>query len=430
MKDLSSGQVFSLLDHLRAISNPQDSEDAVNQILTNKLEYFWLLESNELENCLRRIGGPLSQILLRHFSYSKRNFDYLFKSSSPYIKDDQILWQVYLKDYISLDLDEKRHLFVNLRNYLEWSKIQKSLRDDEMISKIFFPLAEELLEEPACPLLFVLESVKLVLKLNPKHSKGVIFYSNLMINLGKSSIACDFLHSSVRRGIVNEDVLKQFLNLVIKEQRKKILEEFSNRLSTRNIAHLGADFYHYLSQKLYESNLISASAFYAFKAIAYGGQQSDLLLNLARVLLRMNQFELATELLHSNDLESGIVYFLVDKDLTGLHYRFGSLENMQALHDASIIMPNQVELKGKLRIEIQDLSISETYILYPDGWGPYGIKRKNGRLQVQKIERCNIDTNFNTNIKELVFGEYRIPLSIKWIRSLTPFQFSQNRPKS
>ena len=42
MKDLSSGQVFSLLDHLRAISNPQDSEDAVHQILKNKLEYFWL----------------------------------------------------------------------------------------------------------------------------------------------------------------------------------------------------------------------------------------------------------------------------------------------------------------------------------------------------------------------------------------------------
>lgn len=428
MKDLSSGQVFSLLDHLRAISNPQDSEDAVHQILKNKLEYFWLLESSELENCLRRIGGPLSQMLLRHFTYSKRNFDYLFKDSSPYIKNGQILWQVYLKDYAALDLNEKRHLFVNLRNYLEWSKIQKSLQDDEMISKIFFPLAEELLQEPACPILFVLESVKLVLSLNPRHSKGVVFYSDLMINLGKSSMACDFLHSSVRRGIVNEEVLKKFLNLVLKEQREKILLEFSERLANRNIIHLGADFYHYLSKTLYQSNLMPASTFYACKAIAYGGQQSEYLLHLARILMRIDQFGLAAELLHLNGLENGVIYFLVDKDLTQLHYRFGSLESMQPLKDTCVILPNQIDSKGKVRVEIQDLHSSGTHILYPDGWGPYCIKRVNGKLSVQKMKHSNNRSVSQSSADELVFGDYKIPMSIKWIRSLTPFQFSQNQP--
>ncbi len=428
LKDLSAGQLFSLLDHLRAISTPQESEDAVHQILKSKLEYFWLLKSDELESCLRRIGGPMSQMLLRHFSYNKRHFKHLFKESSPYVKEGQILWQVYLRDYAALQLNEKRHLFVNLRNYLEWSKIQKTLRDDEMISKIFFPLAEELLEEPACPLLFVLESVKLVLKLNPRHSKGIVFYSDLIINLGEPAIACDFLHSSVRRGMVNEEVLKKFLSLVLTEKREKILEEFSQRLSKRNITHLGADFYYYLSNILYKSNFMAASVFYACKAIAYGGQRSDFLLHLCRVLISIEQFELATELLKLNELEKNVIYFLPDEDLTQLYYRFGSLESMQPLSDACVILPQQVEFKGKLRVEIQDLSSSGTHILYPDGWGPYRIGRIDGKLQAYKVESSKIHSGAENSANELVFGEYRIQLSLKWICGLTPFQFSQSRP--
>ena len=429
MKDLSSGQLYSLLDHLRAISNPKDSEDAVHQILKNKLEYFWLLQSDELESCLRRIGGPMSQILLRHFAYSKRNFVHLFNSSSPYIKDGQILWQLYLRDYVSLELNEKRHLFVNLRNYLEWSKIQKSLRDDEMISKIFFPLAEELLHEPACPLLFVMESIKLVLMLNPRHSKGVVFYSDLMINLGKSSTACDFLHSSVRRGVVQEEVLKKFLNLALMEKRENIIEEFSQRLASRDISHLGAEFYFILSQTLYKSNLMVASVFYACKAIAYGGQQSHLLLNLARVLLRMEWFDLATELLQLNELENSVFYVLIDESISKLNYRFGSLESLQPLTDSCIIPPGQEYLKGKVRVEFQDLNSSGTTILYPDGWGPYKIKRTNGKLVIQKIKNLTTELTNEAHSYELKFGEYSIPLSIKWIRNLTPFQFCQNRSK-
>ena len=426
MKDLSCRRLFSLLDHLRAINHPKDSEDALNQILQNKLEYFWLFESKELENCLRRIGGPLSTLLLRHFSYNKRHLDHLFKKSSPYIKDDRILWQVFIKDYSTLDLNEKRHLFVNLRNYLEWSKIQKTLRDDEMISKIFFPLVEELLNEPACPLLFVLESIKLVLRLNPKHGGAVVFYADLIIQLGKPSIACDFLHSSVRHGIVHEEVLKKFLSLTQSQKRYKILEEFSHRLSTRNIPHLGSDFYYYLSEILYQSNLMIAGVFYVCKAIAYGGQKPEFLLHLGRLLIRIGELELASDLLKSNDLETGLIYFLADEELTRLHYRFGSLENMQPLNDSCLFLPHQENIKGKVRIELQDLNSAGTQILYPDGWGPYRINRVDGKLQVQKIDVSPSHKAQHKSPSDIVFGDHRMTLSTKWIRGLTPFQFSQS----
>ena len=426
MKDLSCGQLFSLLDHLREINNPVDSEDALNQILLNKLEYFWLFESSEFEDCLRRIDGDSSKLLLRHFVYNKRHSKHLFKSSSPYMQDGHILWQIYLKDYLALDLDEKRHLFVNLRNYLEWSKIQKSLRDDEMISKIFFPLVEELLDDRQCPLLFVSESIKLLLRLNPKHGSGVVFYSNLIIRLGKPSLACDLLHSSVRRGVVHEEVLKKFLSLAFSQQRHKILEEFSERLSTRNIPHLGADFYYYLSDILYQSNLLTASVFYIYKALAYGGQKPQYILHLCRVLIRMGELDLVRDLVQLNGLESSLVYFQVDKKILQLHYRFGSLESMQLLSDACIILPHQTNETGKIRIELQDSNLTGTEILFPDGWGPYHIQSDNGRLQVQKVDLREIQAARDNVAKDLVFGDYRLKLSTKWIQSLTPFQFSQN----
>ena len=123
-----------------------------------------------------------------------------------------------------------------------------------------------------------------------------------------------------------------------------------------------------------------------------------------------------------------IIYFLVDKDLTQLHYRFGSLEIMQPLKDTCVILPNQIDSKGKVRVEIQDLHSSGTHILYPDGWGPYCIKRVNGKLSVQKMKHSNNRSVSHSSADELVFGDYKIPMSIKWIRSLTPFQFSQNQP--
>ena len=171
-----------------------------------------------------------------------------------------------------------------------------------------------------------------------------------------------------------------------------------------------------------------ASVFYACKAIAYGGQQSEYLLHLVRVLMRMGQFGLATELLHLNGLENGVIYFLADEDLTQLHYRFGSLESMQPLSDTCVILPSQIDSKGKVRVEIQDLNSFGTHILYPDGWGPYSITRINGKLMVQKMKHISNNSFRDSAADELIFGDYKMPMSIKWIRGLTPFQFSQNQP--
>jgi len=169
-----------------------------------------------------------------------------------------------------------------------------------------------------------------------------------------------------------------------------------------------------------------AGVFYACKAIAYGGQKPELLLHLCRLLIRIGELELASDLLKSNDLETGLIYFLADEELTGLHYRFGSLENMQPLIDSCLFLPQQEKIKGKVRIELQDLNSAGTQILYPDGWGPYRINRVDGKLQVQKIDVSPSHKEQHKSPSDIVFGDHRMTLSTKWIRSLTPFQFSQS----
>ena len=143
----------------------------------------------------------------------------------------------------------------------------------------------------------------------------------------------------------------------------------------------------------------------------------------------MEWFDLATELLQLNELENSVFYVLIDESISKLNFRFGSLESLQPLTDSCIIPPGQEYLKGKVRVEFQDLNSSGTTILYPDGWGPYKIKRTNGKLVIQKIKNLTTELTNEAHSYELKFGEYSIPLSIKWIRNLTPFQFCQNRSK-
>ena len=79
LKDLSSRRVFSLLEHLRALDDPDESDDAILQILQNKTEYFWLLESNELKQSLQNLGSNLARVLLRHYSYTHRHNSHFFE---------------------------------------------------------------------------------------------------------------------------------------------------------------------------------------------------------------------------------------------------------------------------------------------------------------------------------------------------------------
>lgn len=424
LKDLSSRRVFSLLEHLRALDDPDESDDAILQILQNKTEYFWLLESNELKQSLQSLGSNLARVLLRHYSYTHRHNSHFLKNSSPYIEGDKILWQIYIKDYLALKLDDKRHLFINLKNYLDWSNVQKSLCDNEMISKIFFPLTEELLQEKGCPVAFIMESLKLVLFLNPRHGAAIVFYSRLIQNIGKPSIACDFLEKQVRGGMIHSEVLENFLDAVVDESRYETLLVFAQQLAKRDIAHLDSDFYLKLSNLLFSASLFEASLFYNVKAIAFGGQQVKFMTSLARTLLTMGEFALAQKVIDQYDLSEMIIFFMIDDSQLQLSYRFAALDSEYPLTDKCLVLPSSDIRKSRSRIELRKHGTHDTCILYPDGWGPYRILIQEQKLKVQKVEVPPVDSTDQEITKAVIFAGINFELSLDWIRHLNPFQFT------
>lgn len=424
LEDLSSRRVFSLLEHLRALDDPNESDDTLLQILQNKTEYFWLLESDELKQSLQRLGSNLARVLLRHYSYTHRHSVHFLKSSSPYIEGDKILWQIYIKDYLALKLDAKRHLFINLKNYLDWSNIQKSLCDNEMISKIFYPLTEELLQEKACPVAFIMESLKLVLFLNPRHGAAVILYSELTKKIGNPTVACDFLETQVRKGMIHSGVLEKFLEIVVAESRNETLLEFSQQLAERDIAHLDSNFYLKLSNILFSANLLEASLFYNVKAIAFGGQQIKFMTALARILLVMGEFDLAQKLIFQYGLSESIIFFILDDSQLQLSYRFAALDSEYPLNEKCLILPSSDERKGRSRIELRQHGVHDTCIFYPDDWGPYRIIVQAQKLKIQKVEIPPVSFSDKESTKTVAFAGYTFELNLQWIRQLNPFQFT------
>lgn len=425
LKDLSCRKVFSLLEHLRAISNANESDDTILQILHHKTEYFWLFESLEVQNSLQSVASNWSRILLRHYSYTQRHRKHFLRNTSPYLEGDQILWQIYLRDYMALQLNEKRHLYINLTNYLDWSKVQKSLCDNEMISKIFFPLAEELLSERLCPLAFVLESLKLVLFLNPRHGAALVLYSQLIKKLGEESIACDLLENSVRRGIVHSGVLEAFLEAIVEQARTDTLEEFARRLAGRSIAHLDGNFYIRMAEILHHAGLASASLFYSLKAIAHGGQQTKFQLVLARTLLTLGEFEVAQEFMNEHHISSNLVFFIMPELMTHLTYRYAALDHEQPLVDPCLILPPELDRRGKVSIEFRHSNTRETCIFFPDTWGPYRILYNSDQLKIEKVDLPSRIRDSSVSPRIIEYAGLKMELTTKWLRSITPFHFTK-----
>jgi hypothetical protein len=396
MQKLKAGQIFALLEFLR--TNSWDSPTAellAESILLEKETLNWIFESENNEALF--FNGSFSpdnkhvRLLRNRFLFARKLKNFSRQGQCYYARNNDILWNLLFSDLVSLDIDRKSHLFLNLKNYLECGHYEKALKNPELLSKIFYLYYCSLKNSPNVPAHFLLECLKIVRILNPVHPPSAIEYADNLKKNKKDAEALDIINNIYEKGCRDSGIIIKLIELLKKNGKQEKINLLAEQLFLQSLPQMKAEHFFQISDVLYENKNYTGSLFFQLRGISIQKENDKNYSELRRIFFRLHDFNsgnICHELyLSGSNAHYDETVFIVPPDLTGiLKFKLSALEPWQKVDDELLFIP-----KTGNRVHVKFLSPENNEELYffADNSGPYEIKLLEQKISVQYMETAN-----------------------------------------
>jgi hypothetical protein len=425
LDDLLNQSSVSLLAYIQShsLQSPEGTH-LCRLVLRERDQLNWIFSIPEIEAAFfsqsLSPGDEALDLLRKHFLQTEKYKHHHHSSKAFYVSEDLVLWNRYFSDLEMLGISLKSHLCVNLRNYLEWCRLQKGLKNNEMLSKMFFPLYKELKTQVGVALPFLVETLKMILFLHPSHSGALLERTRILKLCGSDQDGCEFLQLAYSEGVREPEVLTHLAQYLGDTKQIQELKELVDNLFPKSVARRTKDFYLRISDVLYEAELPLESLFYCLKAISFQPHDKQPYANLRRILLELNNYGFAEQCYQEYLSMAGDpvpqVAIQVPKQLTSesLYYKLSALQDWTIVDSPCLFLSTH----KRLRIEFQHSDLGRSQIFYPDDHGPYLLVADQGIWEMSRLKNEKIENESAYTYQGFSF----VPRS-EALAKLTPFHF-------
>lgn len=429
IEDLKQGKAATLLSYLKKMDSGCSSGAMIfGLILLERDQLNWIFSLEELEKEIFSHTPNFSKdqlISLRpHFIHARKFAGNHGLENAYYSNGTNILWNRFFEDLEGLPIDKNSHFYLNLRQYLELGSYQSDQKKPEMISKILFPFYKHLKDNPVVPFPFLVEILKIILVLNPRHAKAILEYVVIQRRRGDLSALLETLCHGFEKGVRDREFLIILMRECLEQSQSVQLAKISRTLFGSRIPNLDSEFFEEVREILYEASLYIEALFYGLKAFSFRNQDQTKLAPLRKIFYALGNLPFG-EFCHFQSRASdkpNEIALILNQNLSesGLLYKFRSLQNwVEADHPFIFI-----EGGKNPKIELFHPSIMEPMIFYPPGHGPYVLKRASNSSKLV--------------IEELAVGSPGEPMPYRYLdfeflsspeelKSLTPFKFLESK---
>jgi tetratricopeptide (TPR) repeat protein len=420
LNTLEAGQKFELLEFLRHCKSSDELNYLCSRILFNKFLFFSIFSDPLLEEIFNTISLPDSaelKTLRNHFRITRKLSTCANSNTSYYIRNNDILWNLLFADLLSLEVDRTSHLFINLKNYLDWGNYQQTLKEPKTLAKIFFPLYKALKNETNIPVSFLLECLKIILTLDTNHIESRLEYASVLKLISNPEQAQINLESSLKMGISDPRVLLELITLY---QGTKSPAEISEICEScyhipRNRNH--PDTLEEIASILYTQGDFNGSLFYLLKALSISKSKEHLYKSLGKTLYQLNQNQSAQWCFKAAGGDSSPIAIRIPESLKVMLKESGKWS--QPISSKYVFLdPNE-----RACICFCPVDSSEQTLFYPENSGPYVLKMDSPpslNLIQESIQPAETTPNYE-------YASVRFSLEIENLRTLSYFQFCAER---
>ncbi len=421
LSDILKGRLHSLLHFLSSHPQASEQEDLWLRILPLRMELDWLFERGELEGLiLNPNDGEYSRILKSYFHFARRMGS---ASHGYYLKETEVLWGRYFGDLAALNVNTQDPLYINLKNYLDWSRYQPELKNQSMIAKIFWPFYQALKQNSSIPPAFLGESLKIILHLNPSHSQALTEQVERLVQRDKSSEALKLLRHSLQieegpeKIILDAGLIKLCLELSASLNSPQLLED-AKIIFGQSASSMDSLWWIEISNILRSKNLMIPALFFHLKGYSFQTSDRSRHLILRQILWSIGERTLAESLYsqYLERMEQLQIIIHVPKHLQN-HFsiRYTGTQNYELCRESYLFF----DWKPARGLQLIHQEHNRDSILFPDNSPHQILSYEGGRFRLQKCSWEPLDNEGKTE----VFAGFELSLTPESIARITPFQF-------
>jgi hypothetical protein len=421
LADLKAGTSQSLLEWKDAHNwDSVEGEYILERMAFDRDLLNWFFEDKSHESLF---FGSLSKywqtIYNNYFHFAKKLKSLSSDKSCYYIRNGEVLWNLFVADLLSLEPDTSSHLFLNLKNYLDWGSCQKSLQKPEMLAKILYPYYKSLKSNLNFPQHFLNECLKITLHLNPIHSEASM--ENFQrLHRANPTASYDFGVQTLKDGLKSSDFCLKLCETLMQDDQSVLLKELAEDIFSK-INSFTREELLLMSDILYQAELLVPSLFFRLKGISYDTAKKEAYAPLRKIFYRLSNYQMGDfcyELARTEEPENPeIVFFVSEDNKNRFQYKTNALEDWKEIDNEILI----VEPKGKPRIELNlKNSTIPSKIFFPDTKGPFDIDCTGRSFEMKKRERkVLVDTKETT----YTFATHEFTANNLQFEKLNPFSF-------
>jgi len=368
LADILNGRLHSLLHFLSNHPTPSEQEDLWLRILPLRMELDWLFEKSELESMiLNPQDGEYARILKSYFHYARRMGSC---GNGYYLRENEVLWGRYFGDLASLNVNTQDPLYINLKNYLDWSRYQPELQNQSMIAKIFWPFYLSLKQNSSIPPAFLGESLKIILKLNPTHAHALTEQVQRLIQRKKHQKAHTLLRSALQmehgpdKIILDASLIKLCFELSAFLNSPCLIED-AKTVFGQSASSMDSLWWIEISSILRAQNLMIPALFFHLKGLSFQTSDRSRHLILRQILWNIGERTLAESLYsqYLERMEQKQVLIHIPKDLVNrFSIRHTGTQNYEICRDPYLFF----NWKPALGLQLLHQEDHRDSILFPD----------------------------------------------------------------
>ncbi len=421
LTDVLSGKVASLLHFIaREDREAGEGEALWESLLNHRTQLDWLFSREDLEPLLlnRRAAGNHYPTLQTYFVFARKLGP--ADSEGYYIREQEILWGRFFGDLGLLGVNITDPLYINLKNYLDWSRYQPELNSARMIAKIFWPFYLKLKSQAEIPPALLREGLKIALHLNPAHAPARLERTEFLIQSSQKELAFQELREALNLNgehpILDGSLLSGYFELSADLEKSSLLEDASRLFGCGGVS-LKSEYWMDLALRLLHAGDPIGALFHHLKGWSYDTSRISRMPELRRILCLLGQWQLAEDVLAFHQAHQPEAVVQIPSDLLG-KIQIRTLTDKQfksAQHHLFFCGSGPQE-----GLEVRYPESGAGDILFARGGGFFDLSSQKGQFSLQPMTPDTKQPSQTT----LRYAGFELSLKPGSLKSITPFHFT------